>query len=289
MSYVCLNNEIIHASEAKVSVFDRGFAFGDALFETVKVINGKPVFLREHYRRLETGIREAGFGAVPGLAEISRQAIVLADKNEVELGRLRILVSRGAVAEPTGPDPVEGLEPTVLITVDVFAGVPAELYENGVPVITVAGNRGRYASLKSAGLMNTFQARQEAHAAGAWEAIFTTGHGGLLEGAYTNIFFLAGNLLVTAPASDLILPGITRQKIIGMAPEMGLIVEEHTPRLEALGFGETSAFLTSSLLGVCPVSEINGTSLRLDLEVCGRLAGKLGALELKDIESNSLP
>lgn len=289
MSYVCLNNEIINASEAKVSVFDRGFAYGDALFETVKVINGKPVFLREHYGRLKTGIRDADFGAVPGLAEMSRQALVLAQKNEVELGRLRILVTRGATEEPSGPDPAEGMEPTVLITIEAFRGFPKEIYQTGVAVQTVAANRGRYACFKSSGLMGAIMARKLAHDAGAREAILTTGHGRILEGAYSNIFFLAGNMLVTASSSDPILPGVTRQKIIDIAPDLGLVVEEHAPRLEALGFGETSAFLTSSLLGVCPVSEINGTPLRLQPEVCGRLADKLGALELKDIESISLP
>ncbi|MFA6000569.1 MAG: aminotransferase class IV [Thermoleophilia bacterium] len=289
MSYVCLNSEIINASEAKVSVFDRGFAYGDALFETVKVIKGKPVFLRDHYERLKTGIRDAGFGAVPVLAEISRQAMVLAQENEVEQGRLRILVTRGGTSEPTGPDPAEGMEPTLLLTVETFQGFPAEIYETGVAVATVEANRGRYASLKSSGLMGAIMARKLAHDAGAQEAILTSGHGRILEGAYSNIFFLAENLLVTAAVTDSILPGVTRQKIIDIAPDLGLVVEEHAPKLEALGFGETSAFLTSSLLGVCPVSEINATPLRLQLEVCGLLADRLGALELMDIESILLP
>jgi len=289
LSFVCLNNEIIKASEAKVSVFDRGFLYGDALFETLKVMSGKPVFLSEHYGRLKTGIRDAGFGAVPGLAEMSRQAVLLAQKNEVELGRLRILVTRGATEESSGPDPVEGMEPTVLITLEAFQGFPGEIYETGVAVKTVPANRGRYAGLKSSGLMGAIMARKLAQDAGAHEAILTTGHGRILEGAYSNIFFLAGNILVTAAASDPILPGVTRQKVIDMAPEMGFIVEEHAPKIEALGFGETTAFLTSSLLGVCPVSEINGTPLRLDQEVCGRLAGKLTALELRDIEGIPLP
>lgn len=286
--HVFLNNRLIPAAEAKVSVFDRGFAYGDALFETLKVLKGRPVFLREHCERLRNGLEAAGFHQPPDCQELLRQALALAAKNEVELGRLRILVTRGDPQAPSGPDPVEGLTPTLLLTVEPFSGFPGEAYSAGVAVRTVGSNRGPYASLKSSGLLGAILARQEAFAAGAQEAILTSGQGRILEGSYSNIFFLAGRLLVTAAVTDPILAGVTRQKIIELAPEAGLSVEQHAPRLDELGFGETAAFLTSSLLGICPVREIDGVELKMAPDVFQLLDAGLRRLELQDVEAISV-
>ena len=294
MNFLYLNGRMLSADEAKVSVFDRGFAYGDALFETLKVLGGKPVFMREHYGRLITGLKDAGFGAIPDIKELTRQATGLAEKNGVVSGRLRLLVTRGTPtgameSGPDGPDPKEGLEPTVLMTIEVFTGFPPEIYESGVAVQTVGANRGRYAFLKSSGLMAMIKAREAARDAGASEAILTTGHGRVLEGAYSNIFFIAGRNLVTAPVSDPILPGVTRQKVIDIATELGLAVEEQALKLEGPGLGEYAAFLTSSLLGICPVSTFDGTGIKLDIETCHRLAEELAVLERQDIGSIALP
>lgn len=270
------------AADATISAFDRGFAYGDALFETMKMLEGRPVFFDEHYERLSTGLRAAGFPTPPNPDELKQQAVTLSEKNGIQLGRLRILVTRGTPPEErilSGPDPEDDLRPTVLITVEPFAGLPNEHYRNGVTCLTVSANRGRYAFLKSAGLLGSIMARKEAKAAGAWEALFISSEGRILEGAYTNIFFLAENLLVTAPESSPILPGVVRQKVMELAPGLGLSVDFHSPKLEELGPGATSAFLTSSLLGICPVSEIDGITMQPDPGAIETLRECLTALE----------
>lgn len=280
--FVFLNNQLLPAAAAQVSVFDRGFAYGDSLFETIKMLKGRPVFFEEHCERLRTGLNAAGFPTAPEPGELRLQAVTLAEKSGIERGRLRILITRGTPSGdpvPAGPDPGEDLKPTVLVTVDAFAGMPSESYQNGVPCVTVPANRGRYAFIKSAGLLGSIMAKKEAKAAGAWEAVFTDSEGRLLEGVYSNIFFLAENLLVTAPESDFILPGVVRQKVIEAAPGLGLSIHYHSPKLEEAGLGATSAFLTGSLLGICPVSEINGIKMQPDPGAIGALRECLKAME----------
>ncbi|MHB0866447.1 MAG: aminotransferase class IV [Thermoleophilia bacterium] len=284
--YVFLNGRLTAADRAMVSVFDRGFAYGDSLFETIKVLAGRPVFFAEHLQRLAAGMDRAGFAVPPDPAGLLSQALSLALKNEVELGRLRIQVTRGTPGHPSGPDPGDDIPPTWLMTLEPFTPPPVELYQSGASCATVAAGRGRYAALKSTGLLGSILARREAHAAGAWEAVITSGHGRILEGVYTNIFFLAGKLLVTAGEADGVLPGIIRQKVMEMAPDLDLAVEFHAPKLAELGLGATAAFLTSSLLGICAISDIDGIKLEPDPGAISLLRERLRVLE---VESAGVP
>lgn len=284
--FVFLNGRLTAADRAVVPVFDRGFAYGDSLFETVKVLAGRPVFFKEHLQRLAAGMELAGFAGLPDKAGLLSQAVSLAHKNQVELGRLRIQVTRGTPGHPSGPDPGDDIAPTWLMTLEPFTPPPLALYQTGVACATVAASRGRYAALKSTGLLGSILARREAHAGGAWEAIITSGHGRILEGVYTNVFFLAGNLLVTAAEADAVLPGIIRKKVMEMAPDLDLVVEFHALKLAELGLGGTAAFLTSSLLGICAISEIDGIKLQPDPGAISVLEERLRVLEA---ESASVP
>jgi branched-subunit amino acid aminotransferase/4-amino-4-deoxychorismate lyase len=169
------------------------------------------------------------------------------------------------------------------LTAEAFPGYPQEFYSGGAKCVTVSANRGRYASLKSGSLLPTIMARREAAMAGAWEAIFTSGHGRLLEGSFTNIFFLASGKLLTAGEDEPILAGVVRDRMISAAAEIGMEVVLKAPRLNELARGEDAAFLTNSLLGVCPVSEIDGMKLRQDAETMPQLAEQLSELELTDV------
>jgi len=287
MSHVYLNNRLLPAAQASVSVFDRGFAYGDSLFETLKMIAGRPVFFQEHMDRLAGGMKTAGFKDKLDHEALRQQALELAARNGVELGRLRILVTRGTPAEPQGPDPGKGLTATVLVSVETFAGMAEDQYAKGVPVRTLHTNRGRYAHVKSASLLDSILARREVHHAGAWEGVLTSGHGRLLEGAYSNIFFLAGKLLLTAPDTDRILPGVIRQKVIAMAPDLGLEVQFLALTLEEISLAEAAVFLTSSLMGICRVSELNDRKLPPDPGVIALLRQQLNVLEIESSKERS--
>ena len=280
--YVYLNSRLIPAAAATVSVFDRGFAFGDSLIETLRILEGHPVFFNEHLLRMRRSMTETGFQTALDAEGLRNQAVLLAELNGVVNGRLRIQLSRGTPEVFSGVDPDGELTPTLLLTVEAFPGYPEEFYLHGAECVTVPANRGHYARYKSASLMPTILARLEATKVGAWESIFLGGHGRLLEGSFTNIFFLRGGALQTAGEDQPLLPGVVRDKIISLADRMGLAIKYEAPKAGELKSGEDAAFLTSSLLGVCPVRRIDEKQLRLEIDLCGRLAAGLRELELTD-------
>lgn len=268
-----------------VSVFDRGFAYGDSLIETLKILRGLPVFFEEHFRRLESSMGLAGFDTTLDKEGLRNQALSLATANGVSRGRLRIQLTRGLPGSPGGLDPQPDTPPTLLLTAEPFAGYPQEIYGKGISCTAVAANRGSLARLKNASLLSTVIARREALAAGSQEAIFSSGHGRLLEGSLSNIFFLCGDRLLTAGGDQPVLPGITREKVIGIAGEMGIVISYEAPKPGELRSGRDAAFLTGSLLGICPVREIDGKELAMETGLTERLNQRLAELELADIDS----
>ncbi|MHB8792840.1 MAG: aminotransferase class IV [Thermoleophilia bacterium] len=284
MGYVILNGNLVPETAATVSVFDRGFAYGDSLIETLKVLKGRPVFFADHFQRLTRAMGVAAYEAVLDRETILNQALSLAEANDVSEGRLRIQLSRGTPTVAAGVDPMPELTPTLLLSAEAFPGYPEEIYREGVKCVTVSANRGRYASLKSGSLLPTIMARREAVIAGAWEAIFTSGHGRLLEGSFTNIFFIASGKLFTAGEEESILAGVVRDKLIAMASAIGVEIELRALKLNELAREEDAAFLSNSLLGICPVRAIDGVTLRRDTEIVPRLAERLKKRELTDIQ-----
>jgi branched-subunit amino acid aminotransferase/4-amino-4-deoxychorismate lyase len=281
--YVFLDGRLVRAEEAVVSVFDRGFTFGDALVETMKLHNGRPVFFPEHYARLAGGMEEAGIGPVPADSALWRAAIELAEANGLSSGRLRLQVTRGMAPPEEGPEPGRGHRPTLLLTAQPFTGYPDSFYLEGMACATVPVNRGAWASLKTSSLMTTVLARRRAREAGADEAIFTSVHGELLEGAYSNIFFRQDGRCYATPAAGNILPGITRAAIMAVMRSMGEPVAEKPLRLEGLAGGGVTAFLSGSLLGFCPVRRIDGHTLAPDHDLAARVNEDLGERERESV------
>ncbi len=285
MPFVYLNSRLIPVEAALVPVFDRGFAYGDGIFETLKIKEGLPVFFREHFKRLQHGLGAAGFEAGVDPEGLKNQSESLAAINEVRDGRLRIQLTRGTPPDPGGPDPAPGLAPTLLVTAEPFTGYPGEVYREGISCRTVPASRGRYASVKSSSLLTAILARQEARAAGAEEAILTTGHGRMLEGSVSNVFFQMERLMITAPESAGILPGIVREKIIDIAAELDIRVEYQALKPDDLDLSQAGAYLTSSVLGICPVKEIDGQRLKRDETTFEQLSKRLARLEAESIRT----
>jgi branched-chain amino acid aminotransferase len=248
----------VHERDARVSVLDRGFLFGDSVYETLRAHHGRILFWKDHSARLSHSAQALGIpiGSVePDPLEILRE---LLRRNGLEDARMRIIVTRGVGA---GYE-FEGLTPTWVVTCEPFEPPSEDTYAQGVDVVIVGITRHAVASLnpeiKSSNLLNNILARREAMAAGAVEGLLLNPEGFVAEGAHSNVFWVAGDGAVCTPALSVgILPGITRMKLIERARAEGLSVREvHARRGELEGAKEI--FLTSTSWEALSVARLDG-------------------------------
>ena len=256
-----VQGEYVAQKDARVPVLDRGFLFGDSVYETVRSHGGRIIFWREHLARLrrsaellEIDIEEQRICPLEVLRELLRL-------NSLAQSRIRIIVSRGE----GGRDQLDGFRATWVVTIEPFEVLPEEKYEEGVAAVQVSIQRHGVASLnpeiKSSNLLNNVLARREAVRAGAAEGILLNPHGYLAEGAYSNLFWVTAQGELRTPALAVgILPGVTRQKVLQVARSLPLAVRE----VEALPVeldGAREIFLTSTSWEVLSVTRWNGQAV----------------------------
>jgi branched-subunit amino acid aminotransferase/4-amino-4-deoxychorismate lyase len=259
---VYLNGKYVDATQARISVWDGGYLYGDGIYTTLRLYRGRPADLAAHYERLQNQAAELNLPLTLSPTDFREIAVHLAEVNDLtdEDGRLRITLSRGGSFE--NPLPLENLQqipPTVLFT---LAPLPAEL-ENwraqGIAAVTLdaAFARGNFPTLKSLNSLATLRALRQAAAAGCQEAILTDATGGLLEGAISNLFLVAGDHLLTPACGGNFLAGRTREHILAIAGREGIEVREKAldrRHLEAA----CEVFMASSVREVLPVISIDG-------------------------------
>ena len=252
---VCINGEMVPKDKALVSVFDRGFLYGDGVFETVRIYNGTPFMLDEHVERLIAGLKTLRFQKLPAGIKVHASRVI--EANKVTNGILRIAVTRGEVV--TGIDPLPCNEPTVVITAGECIPYQEELYSKGFKAI-IANIRKDSSSplcrVKSANFLTHILARGEATDASVDEALMLNYEGFLTEATVSNLFLLKGNALLTPSVESGILPGVTRGVVIQLTGGMGLEVKQQEIRPEEL-YSADEAFLTNSLLEVMPLIEVD--------------------------------
>ncbi|MDO8445743.1 MAG: aminodeoxychorismate lyase [Deltaproteobacteria bacterium] len=253
--FVFINGSLVPKEEAKVSVFDRGFLYGDGAFETVRIYDGIPFMIDEHITRLLNGLKTLRFQKLP--AGLKVYALKIIETNKANNGVLRIAVTRGEVT--SGIDPSACKEPTVVI--GAKEGVPYndEAYSRGFRAIVAKIRKDQNSPLcrvKSANFLTHILAKGEATDAGVDEAIMLNYDGFVTEATVSNIFLLKGNALFTPSVESGILPGITRKVVLEMAEKMGLEVSEFEIRPEEI-YNADEAFLTNSLMEVMPLVEVD--------------------------------
>lgn len=223
-AFVDIDGTVYSASEAKVSVWDRGFLFGDAVFEAIRVHEKRPVLWGVHYLRLLSSARGVRIEGLPEEGEFLRRVNRLIEISGLTDGTIYIQVTRGNVGFRS--DTVMPKTPTVIVAIDPHTCLEEELYQRGVSVITVEDIRWRYAHLKTTNLLPRTLARLEAMAVGAHEAIFRGPDGRVFEGTSTNIFVLKDGVLRTPPLSERLLAGATRAALLPLARRIVRRVEE---------------------------------------------------------------
>src|SRR5436309_7708798 len=197
--WIYLNDRFVPKEEAVVSVFDRGFLYGDGVFETLRAYRGRIFQLPEHLARLERSASELGI-ALPvtreRLADLVRESLT---RNQLQEAYLRITVSRGP--GEIGLEPALCRSPTFVVIANPFEPYPESFYTDGVSVAVVQTRRNLPEALpphvKSLNYLNNILAKMEATALGAFEALLLNHHGELTEGTTSNVFVALGGRLRT--------------------------------------------------------------------------------------------
>jgi len=249
-SVVWLDGGLVPADRAVVSVFDHGLTVGDGVFETMKVVDGRPFALTRHLARL--GRSAAGLGLVVPFddGELRRALEETIAANGLRQGRARITVTGGVA--PLGSDRA-AIRPTVIVATGPLPPWPA-----AASVVTVPwprNERSAVAGLKTTSYAENVVALAFAHERGADEAIFANTAGALCEGTGSNVFVVRDGVLTTPPLSSGCLAGVTRDLLLEV-----LEVDEREVPLAALAEAE-EAFLTSSTRDVQPIDRVDGRPL----------------------------
>jgi len=259
MSTVYLNGEYVASDDAVISVNDRGFLLGDACYEATPIYGGTPFRLRQHLDRLRRGLSVTRIGYDP--AELVMVHEELLDRNDLrscELALVYMQVTRGVAPRSHAfPDPP--VEPTVYAFAREVPRATDEEFETGAVAITHPDPRWLLPSIKATGLLGNVLAQQAAVDAGATDVVFHR-DGRVTEGTHNNVFIVDRGTLVTAPADDLILHGVTRAVVLEVAEEVGLTVEETAFDLERLQRAE-EVFFTSATTEVRATVQLDGRAV----------------------------
>jgi D-alanine transaminase len=252
---VFLNGSFLPIEEAKVPFMDRGFLFGDGVYEGVGMLDGRLIDNEAHLERLERSLGEVRIANPYSRAEWTTLQEELARRNGMTEGFIYFQVTRG-VAERDFFFP-ENAKPTVAMFTQAKAIANAPAAEKGIAVVTVPDQRWQRRDIKSINLLAQVLAKQAAKEAGAQEA-WLVEDGFVTEGGSSSAFIVtkAGSIVVR-PLSQAILPGITRKSLLRLSQESGIVLEERRFTVEeAYEAGE--AFLTSASNFVLPVVSIDG-------------------------------
>ncbi|HUH13136.1 MAG TPA: aminotransferase class IV [Longimicrobiales bacterium] len=254
---VYLNGDYIPQERAMVPVTDRGFLFADGVYEVVRIYGGRLFLMEEHMERLRNGLAalRIRYGDVDRIADIAARLI---GENGVEGkdGALYIQATRGAPPKRAHAFPQGEIAPTIYISAYAHPRPGPDTFGNGVECVTVSDTRWSRCDIKSVSLLANVLANQFAHERGAFEALFVR-DGVVLEGSHSNLFAVYDGALLTYPASNYTLPGITRSLVLEVAAELGIPVRLG-PILEDRLMAADELFLSGTTTEVMPVVRVDG-------------------------------
>jgi D-alanine transaminase len=254
---VYVNGAYLPEEEAKISVFDRGFIFGDGIYEVSAVIGGKLVDCEAHLARLERSCGEIRLGLPWSKAELVAIHEELIKRNNLDEGGIYLQVSRGA-ADRDFPFPKD-VPPTLVMFTQARNFVNAPGAKTGIKVVSTPDLRWARRDIKSVNLLAPVLAKQFALENGAQEA-WLVEDGVVTEGASSTAWIVKGKTLISRPLSHKVLPGITRKAVLAYLAESGFSFEEREFTLEEALDAE-EAFITSATSLVMPVTTIDGHTI----------------------------
>jgi D-alanine transaminase len=255
LAYV--NGSIMPIEKATVPIEDRGYQFGDGVYEFVASYAGRLFMLEEHLDRLERSMRELSY------TPISRPEIKTAIGNLFEQAGypragIYIQITRGVAPRNHAFDP--NLSPQIIMTIRPVKAMPAGMRENGAKAITVQDTRWGRCDIKTVQLLSNSLAKQKALDSNGDDAIFVSDQGIVREGTSSNVFIVSGGKLTTHPLTPHILPGITRMAVLDICKATGRQAEEAFFETGAL-YGADEVFLTGTVTEVLPIVRVDDRSI----------------------------
>ncbi len=258
MELAYYNGQLGPLEKAVVPVNDRGYVFGDGVYEVIRAYNGEMFALAEHLRRLAAS---AGAVEIPlpwELAELEDIAAGVLSQSGIAEAVVYIQVTRGTA--PRSHLPEACLRPNLLITVRHIPDIPTEVYSEGVKVITMPEFRWQMRHVKSISLQASVLAKYRAQQAGAAEAVFLLPDGTVTECASSNIFIVKNGVLMTHPADQKILAGVIRKYVLAVAASQELEVRVKPFNISELMRAE-EVFITGAVAEIVPVVNVDGNTV----------------------------
>ncbi len=256
MSIVYLNGQYLPKDEAFVSVDDRGFLFGDGIYEVTAAYRGRLFRWEQHLARMNRGLAaiRIAFDSTP-LGEIHLRLLQENGLDRAQVSYVYAQVTRG-VAPRTHQFPATPVPPTVYLFAGEYHRPPRERWEQGFKSVTVPDQRWARVDLKTVQLLPNVLAKQAAVDHGAEEVVHVK-DGMAIEGALNNLFTVFGETVVTHPASNQILGGVSRQVVLELCGKLGFPMEYRAITVEEM-FQADEAFHTGTLTEVKPCVEVDG-------------------------------
>jgi branched-chain amino acid aminotransferase len=255
---VFLNGVFLPLSCARVSILDRGFCYGDGLFETMRAYRGRVFKIDSHLERLLCSLEKILLELPVTRGEIKsiiRETLI---RNSYQDAIVRLTVSRGTQTPGLKIDP--GIAPTLVVHARPFLPLPASWHRNGVQISLFPGTAVRTSGLdlqvKSCNYLSQILLLEQAARQNSIEGIMVDGNDRVTEGSVSNIFLVKDGTLITPALSEYVLPGITRQVVLEIGKSQGIDCRERNVNCEEL-FSSDEIFLTNSGVEILPVRQID--------------------------------
>ena len=258
VSLIYFNGKFVPKHEARTSVYDHGFLYGDGVFEGIRAYNGRVFMLEEHVDRMYDSAKAIDLKVPISKEEMVSAIIETLKKNNLKDAYIRPIVTRGD--GDLGLDPRKCPKPNIFIITESWGAMYGDLYEKGLTAITVGVRRNAPEALppniKSMNYLNNILAKIEANYKGGDEAIMFDVNGNISEGSGDNIFVIKNGKIVTPPALNN-LRGITRASAIELARKDGIEVNETNIGLFDI-YTADEVFVTGTAAEIAPVTKIDG-------------------------------
>lgn len=255
---VFLNDQFMAADEAKVSAFDRGFIFGDGIYEVVPVVDGVVVDRLDFWERFERSLAAIELKFPYKKEKFEEILSQMIEKNNLKEGGIYMQITRGVAPRSFG---FIDLEPTCFMFCYEANITKNPLAKSGIELVSVDDIRWKRRDIKSISLLAQCYAKTQAVKQGAYEGIMVE-NGFVTEATSSSVFIIKDKTLITKPLSNEILPGIRRKVILGFAGELGLKIEQRNFTLDEV-YKADEVFISAATLPLLPVVVVDKNKINL--------------------------